>query len=76
MESSVNSFSPDIVEAAYSWARLPMFHHIMEMIQVFEGSLIRAIGRIEEALWQLIQASRSVGETQLEAKLDEVVSYL
>jgi len=48
----------------------------MEMTQVFEGSLIRAIRRLEEVLQQLILASMSIGETELEAKLEEAVSKI
>ncbi|KAJ7967940.1 DExH-box ATP-dependent RNA helicase [Quillaja saponaria] len=33
--------------------------------QVFEGSLIRAIRRLEEVLQQLIQAAKSTGETEI-----------
>ncbi|KAM0903507.1 hypothetical protein ACQ4PT_018607 [Festuca glaucescens] len=76
VESFVNSFRPDVMEAVYSWARGSKFHQIMEMTQVFEGSLIRAIRRLEEVLQQLILASQSIGETQLEAKLEEAVSKI
>ncbi|KAF0888097.1 hypothetical protein E2562_010805 [Oryza meyeriana var. granulata] len=76
VESFVNSFRPDIMEAVYSWAKGSKFHQILEMTQVFEGSLIRAIRRLEEVLQQLILASKSVGETQLEAKLEEAVSKI
>uniref|UniRef100_A0A0D9XYG8 Helicase ATP-binding domain-containing protein n=1 Tax=Leersia perrieri TaxID=77586 RepID=A0A0D9XYG8_9ORYZ len=76
VESFVNSFRPDIMEAVYSWAKGSKFYQIMEMTQVFEGSLIRAIRRLEEVLQQLILASKSIGETQLEAKLEEAVSKI
>jgi ATP-dependent RNA helicase DOB1 len=76
VESFVNSFRPDIMEAVYSWARGSKFFQIMEMTQVFEGSLIRAIRRLEEVLQQLIMASKSIGETELEAKLEEAVSKI
>ncbi|KAJ1257530.1 hypothetical protein BS78_10G003100 [Paspalum vaginatum] len=76
VESFVNSFRPDIMEAVYSWARGSKFYQIMEMTQVFEGSLIRAIRRLEEVLQQLILASKSIGETQLEAKLEEAVNKI
>ncbi|OEL15369.1 DExH-box ATP-dependent RNA helicase DExH9 [Dichanthelium oligosanthes] len=76
VESFVNSFRPDIMEAVCSWARGSKFYQIMEMTQVFEGSLIRAIRRLEEVLQQLILASKSIGETELEAKLEEAVSKI
>ena len=75
MASFVNYFRPDIMEAVYSWAKGSIYQ-IMEMTQVFEGSFNRAIRRLEEALQQLILASRSIGETELEAKLEEAVSKI
>lgn len=60
-----------MIEAVYWWARGSKFHQIMEMAQVFEGSLIRAIRHLELVLQQLILAS-----TQLEAKLEEAVSKI
>ncbi|XP_027928311.1 DExH-box ATP-dependent RNA helicase DExH9 isoform X2 [Vigna unguiculata] len=76
VESFVKSFRPDIMEAVYSWAKGSKFYEIMEITQVFEGSLIRAIRRLEEVLQQLIAAANSIGETQLEAKFEEAVSMI
>ncbi|XP_019418600.1 PREDICTED: DExH-box ATP-dependent RNA helicase DExH9 [Lupinus angustifolius] len=76
VESFVKSFRPDIMEAVYAWAKGSKFYEIMEITQVFEGSLIRAIRRLEEVLQQLILAAKSIGETQLEAKFEEAVSKI
>ena len=64
------------MEVVYSWAKGSKFYQIMEMTQVFEGSMISAIWRLEEALQQLILAPKSIGETELEAKLEEAVSKI
>ncbi|XP_043722234.1 DExH-box ATP-dependent RNA helicase DExH9-like [Telopea speciosissima] len=76
VENFVNSFQPDIMEAVYAWAKGSKFYEIMEISQVFEGSLIRAIRRLEEVLQQLIQAAKSIGETELELKFGEAVSKI
>ncbi|KAF8405647.1 hypothetical protein HHK36_007723 [Tetracentron sinense] len=76
VEKFVNSFRPDIMEAIYAWAKGSKFYEIMEITQVFEGSLIRAIRRLEEVLQQLIQAAKSIGETELESKFEEAVSKI
>lgn len=73
VESFANSFRPDIMEAVYAWAKGSKFYEIMEITQVFEGSLIRAIRRLEEVLQQLILAAKSIGETDLESKFEEAV---
>ncbi|KAK9287297.1 hypothetical protein L1049_015710 [Liquidambar formosana] len=76
VESFVSSFRPDIMEAVYAWAKGSKFYEIMEITQVFEGSLIRAIRRLEEVLQQLIQAAKSIGETELESKFEDAVSKI
>lgn len=76
VESFVNSFRPDIMEAVYAWVKGSKFYEIMEITSVFEGSLIRAIRRLEEVLQQLIMAAKSIGETELEAKFEEAVSKI
>ncbi|GFP95072.1 superkiller viralicidic activity 2-like 2 [Phtheirospermum japonicum] len=65
-----------VMEAVYAWARGSKFYEIMEMTPVFEGSLIRAIRRLEEVLQQLIEAAKSIGETDLEAKFEDAVSKI
>ncbi|KAK8970738.1 hypothetical protein KSP40_PGU003581 [Platanthera guangdongensis] len=73
VESTVNSFRPDIMEAVYAWAKGSKFFEIMELSSVFEGSLIRAIRRLEEVLQQLTCAAKSLGETEMEDKFQEAV---
>ncbi|KAL6513217.1 Exosome RNA helicase MTR4 [Orobanche gracilis] len=76
VENFVSSFRPDVMEAVYAWARGSKFYEIMEMTPVFEGSLVRAIRRLEEVLQQLIQAAKSIGETDLEVKFEDAVSKI
>lgn len=76
IEGFVTSFRPDIMEAVYTWAKGSKFYEIMEITQVFEGSLIRAIRRLEEVLQQLIKAAKSIGETELESKFESAVSKI
>ncbi|KAK9123316.1 hypothetical protein Sjap_012918 [Stephania japonica] len=76
VEHFMNSFRPDIMEVVYAWANGSKFCEIIEIAQVFEGSLIRAIRRLEEILQQLIQAAKSIGDTQLETKFEEAVSKI
>ncbi|KAK4339852.1 hypothetical protein RND71_041314 [Anisodus tanguticus] len=76
VENFVSSFRPDIMEAVYAWAKGSKFYEIMEMTPVFEGSLIRAIRRLEEVLQQLIQAAKSIGDIVLEAKFEEAVAKI
>lgn len=58
----VDSFKPHIMEAVYSWCKGAKFSAVLEMTDgVFEGSLIRAMRRLEELLSQVrSQALRNV----------------
>lgn len=50
----VDSFKPHIMEAVYSWCKGAKFSAVLEMTDgVFEGSLIRAMRRLEELLSQV-----------------------
>jgi len=64
------------MEVVYSWAKGSKFYQIMEMTQVFEGSMISAIWRLEEALQQLILAPKSDWGNQIGSKLEEAVSKI
>lgn len=68
VEEYVNSFRPDIMEMVFAWAKGAKFSEIMKLGAVFEGSLIRAMKRLEEVLQQLISAASSIGEQELEDK--------
>ncbi|CAJ2634911.1 unnamed protein product [Trifolium pratense] len=76
LQLECKSFRADIMEVVYAWAKGSKFYEIMEITQVFEGSLIRAIRRLEEVLQQLIEAAKSIGETELEEKFEEAVSKI
>ncbi|KAG0569232.1 hypothetical protein KC19_6G075600 [Ceratodon purpureus] len=71
VEEYVSSFRPDIMELVYAWSKGAKFVDVMKLAQVFEGSLIRALRRLEEVLQQLIVAARAIGELDLEAKFQE-----
>eukprot|EP00250_Pteridium_aquilinum_P006887 c16713_g1_i1 orf=90-3122(+) len=76
VEEYVNSFRPDIMEMVFAWAKGAKFSEIMKLGTVFEGSLIRAMKRLEEVLQQLISAARSIGEQELEEKFQEGSSLI
>ena len=47
------------------------FSHICKMTEVFEGSVIRCMRRLEELLRQMCQAAKAIGNTELENKFAE-----
>lgn len=48
VEEYVSSFCPDLMEVVGAWYRGARFKEIAGMTSIFEGSLVRAIRRLEE----------------------------
>ena len=46
------------------------------MTDVYEGSLIRVFRRLEEALRQMAEASKVMGNDELEKKFDEALNKI
>eukprot|EP00850_Spirogloea_muscicola_P021605 SM000255S08784 [mRNA] locus=s255:18675:24924:- [translate_table: standard] len=68
VEEYVAGFRQDIMEIVYQWCRGAKFADILRLSDIFEGSLIRALRRLEELLRQLVAACASIGEAGLEDK--------
>merc|ERR1719174_1557533 len=68
VDEFVGKFSTELMEVAYVWATGAKFADICQMTELFEGSIIRAIRRLEELLRQLAAAARGIGNEELETK--------
>jgi ATP-dependent RNA helicase DOB1 len=55
----------------YAWSLGAKFSQICKLTEVFEGSIIRSMRRLEELLRQLITASQNIGNTELEEKFEK-----
>ncbi|KAI0563582.1 superkiller viralicidic activity 2-like 2 [Gracilaria domingensis] len=66
----VESFNPNAMRIAYYWCKGQGFSAICELADLFEGSVIRCLRRLEELLRQLVAAVKSIGNTELEAKIE------
>ena len=67
----VDSFRPDLMDMSRQWATGTKFSEIMKLTTLFEGSVVRAIRRMEETMRQLATACRVIGEVELEKKFEE-----
>ncbi|XP_065880793.1 DExH-box ATP-dependent RNA helicase DExH10 [Euphorbia lathyris] len=65
VESTVRPFLMDVI---YSWSKGASFSDVIQMTDIFEGSIIRSARRLDEFLNQLRAAAEAVGETNLEEK--------
>ena len=70
-QTYVDSFKPDMMDIVYAWCQGAKFNQICKMTDIFEGSIIRSMRRLEELLRQLVAAAKSIGNTDLENKFAE-----
>eukprot|EP01039_Chlorochromonas_danica_P005291 gene5291-5826_t len=61
----VDKFQWALVDVTYAWAQGAKFADICKLTEVFEGSIIRSLRRLEELLRQLASASGAIGNTEL-----------
>ncbi|GAB4854072.1 Helix-loop-helix protein 2 [Ancistrocladus abbreviatus] len=65
VESTVRPFLMDVI---YCWSKGTSFAEVMQMTDIFEGSVIRLARRLDEFLNQMKTAAQAVGEVDLENK--------
>jgi len=70
VEEYVQSFKPDLMDVVFAWCKGAKFSDICKMTDIFEGSIIRAMRRLEELLRQLSAAAKSIGNEELEKRFD------
>jgi len=71
VEEYVQSFRAHMMEVVFAWCKGAKFIEICKMTDIFEGSVIRCMRRLEELLRQLCQAAKAIGNTDLEQKFSE-----
>jgi ATP-dependent RNA helicase DOB1 len=65
VEDYVEKFKPHIMDIVFAWCKGAKFADICKMTNIFEGSIIRTMRRLEELLRQLCSASKAIGNTEL-----------
>lgn len=75
-EEYVQQFRPELMDVVYAWCKGAKFAKVCRMTDIFEGSIIRCMRRLEELLRQMAQAAKSIGNVELEAKFTEGIVKL
>ncbi|XP_035914643.1 exosome RNA helicase MTR4 [Anopheles stephensi] len=75
-ERYVDSFKPFLMDVVLCWCKGATFAQLCKMTDIFEGSIIRCMRRLEELLRQMVQASKTIGNTDLENKFSEAIRLL
>lgn len=72
----VEKFKSTLMEVVLKWCKGSSFLQICQMTDVFEGNIIRCMRRLEELMRQMVQASKTIGNTDLENKFSEGIRLL
>lgn len=75
-EQYVEKFKPFLMDVVLSWCKGASFLNLCKMTDIFEGSIIRCMRRLEELLRQMMQAAKTIGNTDLENKFAEGIKLL
>lgn len=75
-ESYIEKFKPYLMDVVLHWCKGSSFLSICKMTDIFEGSIIRCMRRLEELLRQMCQAAKTIGDTDLENKFAEGIRLL
>jgi ATP-dependent RNA helicase DOB1 len=70
------SFRTEMMDVVFAWSQGSKFSDICKMTDIFEGSIIRAMRRLEELLRQMCAAAKAIGNTELENKFAESISCI
>jgi len=76
VDEYVKEFRPELIDVTFAWANGAKFSEICQLTGIFEGSIIRALRRLEELLRQLVQAAKSIGNNELETKFAEGITRI
>jgi len=76
VEEYVQKFSPHMMEVTFAWCKGAKFSEICHMTNIFEGSIIRCMRRLEELLRQLCSAAKAIGNSDLENKFADGINKI
>ncbi|CAD7961221.1 unnamed protein product [Amoebophrya sp. A120] len=71
IEKYCDKLKPQMMDLCIHWMEGYAFQDLMNATDIYEGSIIRVMRRLEELLRELAQALKTIGNVQLEQKLQE-----
>lgn len=75
-DTYVERFKPFLMDVVFAWCNGSTFSQLCQMTDIFEGSIIRSMRRLEELLRQMCQASKTIGNTELEEKFTTAIKLM
>mmetsp|Transcript_95298 Transcript_95298/g.208402 ORF Transcript_95298/g.208402 Transcript_95298/m.208402 type:complete len:1043 (+) Transcript_95298:202-3330(+) len=71
VEEYIGKLKPQLIDTVLAWLEGKRFYEIMQSCSLFEGSVVRVIRRLEELVRELATAAKTIGNADLEKKLNE-----
>jgi len=71
VEEYVNKVKPQLMDVIMGWLEGKKFYEIMNQCNLYEGSVVRVIRRLEELIREMASAAKTIGNEELAAKLNE-----
>ncbi|SOV04196.1 probable MTR4 - involved in nucleocytoplasmic transport of mRNA [Ustilago sp. UG-2017a] len=75
-EEYVCSFKVELMDLVMQWCNGAKFAEICKLTDVFEGSIIRCMRRLQELIRQLVQAAKAIGNEGLAEKFEKTLAML
>ncbi|XP_066297951.1 exosome RNA helicase MTR4-like [Branchiostoma lanceolatum] len=75
-EDYVESFRPHMMDVCHAWSKGATFGQICKMTDIFEGSIIRCMRRLEELMREMCHAAKAIGNTELENKFADGITKI
>lgn len=75
-EEYVSSFKVELMDLVMQWCNGAKFAEICKLTDVFEGSIIRCMRRLQELIRQLVQAAKAIGNEGLAEKFERTLAML
>jgi ATP-dependent RNA helicase DOB1 len=76
VEEYIGKVKPQLMDVVLAWLEGKRFYEIMNQCNLYEGSVVRVIRRLEELVRELASAAKIIGNQELEKKLTEGRSRL
>jgi ATP-dependent RNA helicase DOB1 len=71
VEEYVSKMKPNLMDVILAWLEGKRFYEIMNQCNLYEGTVVRVIRRLEELVRELASAAKTIGNEELAAKLTE-----
>jgi len=71
VEEYVSKLKPNLMDVILAWLEGKRFYEIMNQCNLYEGTVVRVIRRLEELVRELASAAKTIGNEELAAKLNE-----